>query len=346
MKFPMLCLAVVLAQQPSQTPRKPSAIAPSLPALTEQEENQFDEIINRFIDYDSGRLRGPGAKEATAEFHKLGPEAIPALIRGLNRGAKIEHSCPAVTIAKKLATMLRRSNDGELLEFARENIGAGVTQSRHMGVLRDLRVVCMVRKRQVADMVQREINSAPVLKSDPSVNTFGTVSPGAESRSEAPAKDAKSMTVRELAQAVEREHGSALEKILKELGRRRGDAATNALASAASMYDGETRQQARDSLDRQLSGLSSNKLKEKLKDSQSEVRSAAARVAGKNNVHLENELISLLNDDNQTAREAAHQALVNLAGGADFGPKGNSSEAERREAVQLWRNWLTKQGKR
>src|SRR6516225_4793947 len=83
-------------QPPSQTPRKPSPFAPSLPELTQEEENQLDETIDRFIDYDSGKVQGPGAKKAVAEFHKLGPEAIPALIRGLNRAAKIDHSCPAV----------------------------------------------------------------------------------------------------------------------------------------------------------------------------------------------------------------------------------------------------------
>src|SRR5207244_13235895 len=101
---------------------------------------------------------GEDGKKAGAEFQRLGPEAIPALTRGLNRAAAIEHSCPAVTIAKKLDRMLRASNDAELLEFARENIGAGVTQSRHMGVIRDLRVVCIIRKRNLPP-------GAPVVRS-------------------------------------------------------------------------------------------------------------------------------------------------------------------------------------
>jgi hypothetical protein len=138
-------------QMQTRTPRKPNPLAPSLPELTEDEENKIDEVINRFIDYDSGMLRDSGSRQAVADFQKLGPESIPALIRGLNRAAKIEHSCPAVTIAKRLARLLRSTKDPALLEFARENVGAGVTQSRHMGVIKDLKVVCMLRARTLAE---------------------------------------------------------------------------------------------------------------------------------------------------------------------------------------------------
>src|SRR5437016_5561132 len=129
-------------------------ILPAFASLqgSDDREKKFDQIIDRFIEYDTGKLPGSEGKEALSDFRQLGPEALPALIRGLNRAAKIEHSCPAVTIAKKLNRMLRNTTDLELLEFARENMGAGVTQSRHMGVIRDLRVVCMVRKRLVAQM--------------------------------------------------------------------------------------------------------------------------------------------------------------------------------------------------
>src|SRR5205823_3283281 len=107
---------------------------------------KLDKIIDRFIDYDSGRAVVPDPKRVKSDFDKLGREAIPALIRGINRAAAIDDSCPAVVIAKKLAGMLASSADPELLDFARENIGAGVTRSRHMSVLKDLRVMCILRK--------------------------------------------------------------------------------------------------------------------------------------------------------------------------------------------------------
>jgi hypothetical protein len=133
----------------TETPRKPHPFAPSLPELSDAEEKKIDAVIDRFIDADTGKLAGPDAKTAIQEFHKLGPEATFALIRGLNKAAKIDHSCPAVTIARKLNGTLRSTADTQLLQFARENIGAGVEKSRHMAVIKDLKMTCTARKAQV-----------------------------------------------------------------------------------------------------------------------------------------------------------------------------------------------------
>src|SRR5436305_5203302 len=150
--FLTLTLALLLAGDPvvgKDAPRKPNPFAPSLPELTEEEEEKLDQIIDRFIEHDIGKLTGEEGRRARKAFDRLGSEAIPALIRGLNKAAGIDHSCPAVVIGKKLARMLGSTNDTELLEYARENIGADVTQSRHMVVLKDLRVLCMLRKAEV-----------------------------------------------------------------------------------------------------------------------------------------------------------------------------------------------------
>src|SRR5205085_5707284 len=117
--------ASLSTDKPEATPRKPSPFAPSLPELTEEEEAKFDAIVDRFIQYDTGRLRGPDAKKALEDFQRLGPEATFALIRGLNRAAAIDHSCPALTIGRKLSGILKTTKDTELLQFARENVGAG-----------------------------------------------------------------------------------------------------------------------------------------------------------------------------------------------------------------------------
>src|SRR6266849_793654 len=151
--FAILLPFHLLAQ--TDKPRESHPLAPSLPHLTEKEEEKVDDALDRFIQYDMGQLRGEEGRKALKEFRELGPETIPGLIRGLNRAAKIESSCPAVTIAKKLAVMLRASNDPDLLEFARENVGAGITQSRHMGVIKDLRVFCTLRKRNLAQEESR-----------------------------------------------------------------------------------------------------------------------------------------------------------------------------------------------
>src|SRR6266478_5100238 len=85
---------------PGQTPPKPHPLAPSLRATTEEEEDKFDQIIDRFIEYDTGKLKGPEAKKALEDFLKLPPEAVFALIRGLNKAAAINHSCPALVIGR------------------------------------------------------------------------------------------------------------------------------------------------------------------------------------------------------------------------------------------------------
>lgn len=142
------------------TPRKPHPFAPSLPETTKEEEDRFDKIIDRFILADTGKLSGPEAKVAMEEFHRLPPESIFALIRGMNKAATIDHSCPALVIAKRIAKQLRTSNDVELLTFARQNIGAGVTRSRHADVIKDLRVAISRRVNTVVNAPR------PVIRND------------------------------------------------------------------------------------------------------------------------------------------------------------------------------------
>src|SRR5262249_55619613 len=156
-----------------------------------------------------------------------GPEAIPALIRGLNRAALVDYSCPAVTIAKKLGRMLESSDDAELLQFARENIGAGVTQSRHMGVLKDLRVACMLRQNLVARK---------------NAETAKTTGGGGSGRS------LKEMKTSALAAAAGSERGERLKPVLLELEQRGGDEAIAALgaAAAASASEPDMQKLARD----------------------------------------------------------------------------------------------------
>ncbi len=300
---------------------KPNPLAPSLPLLTREEEDKIDGILDRFIQADMGRLHGEEAKKAVTEFKELGPEAIPGMIRGLNRAAKIESSCPAVTIAKKLATMLRSSNDPLLLDFARENVGAGITQSRHMGVIKDLRWLCMVRKREVA-------KNPTAIRPTQKEQTLGTLFTPGQTPASGNAPD------------------NELRKSLKELAQRNDDRSLAELAKTAASSEGEARQLARDYLGRSLAKKSSAELGEKLKDEQAEVRAAAARVAGNKKLPLGEELIDLLSDDEAEVRQAAHQALVRLSRGKDFGPKPDAKESARTQAIQKWRDWWAKQASR
>jgi hypothetical protein len=303
------------------TPRPPNPFAPSLPQLTDEEEEQLDRVIEGFIAYDTRKLPATEGKKALAEFQKLGPESTFALIRGLNRAAKIEHSCPAVTIARKLQRILMASMDTELLEFARENIGAGITHSRHLNVLQDVRLACTLRKNSLASR-GREV---PLRGGD---------------------RPIRSMTVQELAEAAGIERGARLKAVLTELGRRSGEEALSALGAAATGYEGESRTLARELITKKLSALETAGLKAKLNDDKSEVRACAARVVAAKRLRLAPELIELLQDEEPSVRQAAREALVRLAGGADFGPEPNAPEEARAGAVQKWQAWWKQQGGR
>jgi hypothetical protein len=315
-----LTLCVVLTGDDparSKQERKPSAIAPSLPALTEEEEDKLDNIIDRFIDQDIGKLRGEEAKKALADFQKLGNEAIPALIRGMNKAAHIEGSCPALVIAEKLQKLLGKSNDIELMQFARENIGAGVKRSRHMATLKELRFFCTQRQ----NLLSRELAA-------------GTL----------PKNSVRTMSVGELATAAGSERGDKLKMVLTELEKRQGDEAIAALGSAAgAAYEEDMVKLARDMLYRNLSRQKEAVIKDKLIDDRVEVRIAAARVAGEKKMRLGAGLIELLTDGEARVRDAAHQALVQLNKGTDLGPKVNAGEKERSAAVGKWREWWAAQ---
>src|SRR4051794_30929137 len=83
----LFLLLFVLAAD-DDSPRKPSAIAPSLKALSKEEEAKIEETIERFIRVDTGRLKGVEGRKAQKDFDALPPEAIPALINALNNAAK------------------------------------------------------------------------------------------------------------------------------------------------------------------------------------------------------------------------------------------------------------------
>lgn len=125
------------------------AKAPARPGeLTPEEEDKLDKIIDRFIEYDIGKSSD---KNALKELEDLGPEAIPALIRGLNKSALMSHSCPVATIYKKLRSLLRTIDDDRTLRFARENIGAGVPRTPYTSLLNDLKMTCILRTRKLEE---------------------------------------------------------------------------------------------------------------------------------------------------------------------------------------------------
>jgi hypothetical protein len=104
--------------------------------LTEQD---MDKIVDRFIQFDIGQLRPNASSQARNDFQRLGPEAIPALVRGLNKAAGLRASCPIGVISHRLSTLLKQTDDPALIRYALENIGRGVDKADpHYGSVQSL----------------------------------------------------------------------------------------------------------------------------------------------------------------------------------------------------------------
>jgi hypothetical protein len=155
----------------------------------------------------------------------------------------------------------------------------------------------------------------------------------------------RSLSTRELALLSGSERGPRLKAVLRELEGRRGPDVLAALGSAAASYEKDVQQLARDLLLSHLSRQDATAIKENLKDDRAEVRAAAARAAARKSLHLEAELIDLLDDQDAGVRQAGHAALVQLSGGVDHGPAPSASKEERARAINKWRAWLEKSAK-
>jgi HEAT repeat protein len=80
-----------------------------------------------------------------------------------------------------------------------------------------------------------------------------------------------------------------------------------------------------------------------LRDADPWIRWGAATFIGRKHVHAEKELIALLSDPMIEVREAAHQALVKLARGTDFGPSVHDPKPKIQQAIKRWQEWLALQ---
>jgi HEAT repeat protein len=314
----LTALAILLAADNNRPALNP--LAPSLPILTREQEERIENAIDRFIDYESGKLSPAESARAVADFKALGMEATLPLISGLNRAANIQSSCPAVVIARKLSLIFSATEDVDLLEFGRENVGAGVTARRHLAALQDLRLTCMLRK----SALQRR--------------ALAGRGPGQ--------KTPQLMSIKELAAAADSDSGPRRKAVLVELEQRPGEQVIAVLSKLAASDDDEVKQLARTLLGQHVARLSPGWLQAKLQAEQGEVRAAAARAAGSRIMPWGAELIELLNDREAVVRQAAKQALVQLARGQDFGPTTDGSETERAESVRQWRTWWDTQKKR
>ncbi|HVX61489.1 MAG TPA: hypothetical protein VHC19_12830 [Pirellulales bacterium] len=106
-----------------------TALQTPLPEAAAEEEKRLDDIVNRFIEFDVGRLQGEAGEKAKRSFDHLGPESIPALVRGLNKSAKIYASCPVVVISNKLSEAMDHNQDPTMLQYVAEHLGEQVPKN-------------------------------------------------------------------------------------------------------------------------------------------------------------------------------------------------------------------------
>ncbi len=311
----VICVSAILivAQVPTDLrDRERHPLAPSLPRLTAEESTKIDAVIDRLIDADTGKIRGDDAKKANDDFNRLGPEAIFNLIDGLNRAANMESSCPAVIIGKKVGRVLSTTDDLDLLQFAKENIGADVTAKRHLNVLKDLQSLILFRKAAV----QRTI----AVKG----------------------KSPQTMSLAELEKAISKESGGKLKTILTEAEKRQGPKAVDLLVMGIKNADAEVATLSQGLLAKNLQHQSGDGLKTLLKHERKDVRIGAAQAIEAKKLRFGAELIVLLQDGDDDVRQAGRSALRAISG-VDYGPELSANSDTRLTAIERWRDWLGKQ---
>lgn len=296
--------------------REPNPLAPSLPLLSEAEEARYDKIVNQFIKYDLGQLPGAEGLKAKNDFLKLTSESIPALFRGLQISSKLEHSCPVAMISQKLKSFLLKSEDDELLDYARDELTSALEGSRHAPLLQDMRLGVTLRRKVV-------------LANKPAVPKW-----------------LLTMTVAEMLKSLGEEENQQKHKLMaQELGRRGDHESLQGLGLFAVSFYPEVKEPSIKLLQEKMRKLKIGEMQEFLKDTNPLLRQKAAEAMGNLKATKGAEdLVPLLLDANGGVQKAAREALVKIGAGKDFGPIDFSNSESVRKSQLEWKRWLTEQG--
>ena len=316
MSYLLLILLIMGQTVPITGKREPNPLAPSLPLLSEAEEARYDKIVNQFIKYDLGQLPGAEGLKAKNDFLKLTSESIPALFRGLQISSKLEHSCPVAMISQKLKSFLLKSEDDELLDFARDELTSALEGSRHAPLLQDMRLGVTLRRKVV-------------LANKPAVPKW-----------------LLSMTVAEMLKSLQEEDNQQKHKLMaQELGRRGDHESLQGLGLFAVSFYPEVKEPSIKLLQEKMRKLKIGEMQEFLKDTNPLLRQKAAEAMGNLKATKGAEdLVPLLLDANGGVQKAAREALVKIASGKDFGPDDFSNSESVRKSQSEWKRWLTEQG--
>jgi hypothetical protein len=163
-----------------------------VPRATREREALYDAVVQRFILYDVGRLGVLDGRQAALDFEALGPDAIPALVRGLNRSATLDASCPVSSISFKLGALLASCTDLELIAEVRDGIGKGVGPTPHQAYLMALKRNCDQHLKKSKELLKPRVpqlvaalKSKDTLERRKAANTLGLA--GAEAKAAVPA---------------------------------------------------------------------------------------------------------------------------------------------------------------
>ncbi len=316
MSYFLLILLIIGQTVPISGKREPHPLAPSLPLLSEAEEARYDKIVNQFIKYDLGQLPGAEGLKAKNDFLKLGSESIPALFRGLQTSAKLEHSCPVAMISQKLKSFLMKSDDDELLDYARDELTSALEGSRHAPLLQDMRLGVTMRRKVV-------------LANKPQVPKW-----------------LLTMTVAEMLKSLQEEENQQKHKLMaQELGRRGDHESLQGLGLFAVSFYPEVKDPSIKLLQEKMRKLKIGEMQEFLKDTNPLLRQKAAEAMGNlKAIKGAEDLVPLLLDSNAGVQKAVRGALVKIGAGKDFGPIDFSNTESVRKSQLEWKRWLTEQG--
>ena len=316
MSYLLLILLIMGQTVPITGKREPNPLAPSLPLLSDAEEARYDKIVNQFIKYDLGQLPGAEGLKAKNDFLKLTSESIPALFRGLQISSKLDHSCPVAMISQKLKSFLLKSEDDELLDFARDELTSALEGSRHAPLLQDMRLGVTLRRKVV-------------LANKPAVPKW-----------------LLSMTVAEMLKSLQEEENQQKHKLMaQELGRRGDHESLQGLGLFAVSFYPEVKEPSIKLLQEKMRKLKIGEMQEFLKDTNPLLRQKAAEAMGNLKATKGAEdLVPLLLDANGGVQKAVREALVKIASGKDFGPDDFSNSESVRKSQSEWKRWLTEQG--
>lgn len=312
---------------------------------------ELDSVVEKFIAYDIGQLRGREGTEAREAFSQLGTESVGPLIRGLNEAARLGHSCPVVVLRSKLSNCLAAASDPRLNIMAACNLCKGVPRSApHYRSVDRLKRQCISRlpvshrlRQQQARIdkledgkddaaIDQSLRSKDPIERLAAVTVAASLGPRYASELIAALNDADP----EVRQAA---HGG-----LVSLGRGVDfgpdePAPASVRRAAVDNWSQWYEQQVRFAVPRQAWRASRQQLRRALETGGEEGKIAALLVIRYQRHRMFQDLVKLFHDPSYAVRREARETLSALADGVDLGPDDFSDPAEVEAAAASWELW-------